>query len=163
MPTPYTVTRATTIAAPIDTIHALLVDFHNWPSWSPWEALDPDMRRTYSGPDVGVGARYAWEGNKKAGKGWMAITGVTDDRVDIDLEFLKPFPARSTIAFTLKAIDADRTEVEWRLTGELNLMMRAFSLVKSMDGLIGPDFEKGLRQLKSVAESGRMPGGHPSA
>ena len=93
----------------------------------------------------------------------MAITGVTDDRVDIDLEFLKPFPARSTIAFTLKAIDADRTEVEWRLTGELNLMMRAFSLVKSMDGLIGPDFEKGLRQLKSVAESGRMPGGHPSA
>lgn len=41
------------------------------------------MQRSYSGSASGVGAAYAWEGNKKAGKGTMAITGVTDDRVDV--------------------------------------------------------------------------------
>lgn len=48
-------------------IHALLTDFHAWTCW-PWEDIDPAMSRTYSGPEAGVGAGYAWEGNKKAGK-----------------------------------------------------------------------------------------------
>ena len=69
MATPYTVTRTTTIEAPAERVHALVNDFHEWPKWSPWEDLDPQLRRTYSGPDAGVGATYAWEGNKKAGQG----------------------------------------------------------------------------------------------
>lgn len=32
-------------------------------------------------------------------------------------------------------------------------MMRIFALVKSMDSLVGPDFEKGLARLKSAAEA----------
>jgi hypothetical protein len=38
--------------------------------------------------------------------------------------------------------------------GELSGVMRLFSVVKSMDSLIGPDFEKGLARLKQVAETG---------
>jgi hypothetical protein len=38
--------------------------------------------------------------------------------------------------------------------GELSGLMRLFSIVTSMDSLIGPDFEKGLARLKRVAESG---------
>ena len=56
-----------------------IVDFRRWPAWSPWEDVDPDLRRTYSGPDSGVGAAYAWEGNRKAGKGRMEIVDVADD------------------------------------------------------------------------------------
>lgn len=37
--------------------------------------------------------------------------------------------------------------------GTLSLFMRVFTLFKSMDALVGPDFEKGIRQLKAVAES----------
>ena len=46
------------------------------------------------------------------------------------------------------------TAVEWRMNGELSGIMRLFSIVKSMDSLIGPDFEKGLARLKRVAEAG---------
>ena len=153
MSKPYTVTRSTTIDAPIAVIHALLTDFHAWTRWSPWEDIDPAMSRTYSGREAGVGAGYAWEGNKKAGKGTMRITAVTDDRVDVDLHFDKPFPADNQIVFTLAAVGAGRTEVRWDMHGQLNLMMRVFALVKSMDSLVGPDFEKGLRQLRLAAES----------
>ncbi|WP_392543619.1 SRPBCC family protein [Oryzobacter telluris] len=150
---PYSVTRTTTIAAPADRIRGLLRDFHEWTAWSPWEDVDPAMERTYSGPESGVGAHYAWEGNKKAGKGWMRITRDDPDAVGADLHFDKPFPADNAFVFTLTPTGSGSTTVEWRMTGELSAVMRVFSLVKSMDSLVGPDFEKGLGRLKRVAES----------
>ncbi|MGL4175475.1 MAG: SRPBCC family protein [Dermatophilaceae bacterium] len=150
---PYTVTRSTTIDAPAERIRPLLSDFHEWPAWSPWEDVDPGMRRTYSGAERSVGASYAWEGNRKAGKGGMTITADAPHQVDIDLRFEKPFAARNRLEFVLTPADGS-TAVEWRMHGELSPVMRAFSLVKSMDSLVGPDFEKGLARLKHVAETG---------
>ena len=154
MATPYTVTRTTTIEAPAEHVHALVNDFHEWPKWSPWEDLDPELRRTYSGPDAGAGAAYAWEGNKKAGKGDMTITADAPQQVDVDLHFEKPFPSRSRIELALTPVGDTSTTVEWRMHGELGGIMRLFSIVKSMDSLVGPDFEKGLARLKRVAEAG---------
>ncbi len=153
MAKPYTVTRTTTINAPVQRVHALVDDFHEWQQWSPWEGLDPQMRRTYSGPDAGVGAAYAWEGNRKAGKGDMTVTGDAPERLDVALHFEKPFKQHNTFAFVLTPVDETTTTVEWRMDGELSGVTRLFSVVKSMDSLIGPDFEKGLAQLKRVAES----------
>lgn len=153
MSKPYTVTRTVTVNAPRERVRALVNDFHAWPTWSPWEGMDPAMRRTYTGPDAGVGATYAWEGNRKAGKGSMTITADGPDQVDIDLHFDKPFPADNRIELVLTPRGATATDVEWRMHGEISGAMRVFSLVKSMDSLVGPDFEKGLATLKRVAES----------
>ena len=154
MGTPYTVTRTTTIAAPPQRVHALVNDFHEWSRWSPWEDYDPQMRRTYTGPDAGVGAAYAWEGNRKAGKGDMTITADAPEKVDIALNFQKPFPARNRIVLVLAPTGDASTDVEWRLHGDLSGFTRLFAMVKSMDSLVGPDFERGLARLKRVAESG---------
>ena len=102
-PTPYTVERSTVVAAPADRIYPLIVDFHEWPRWSPWEDIDPGMQRTYGGADSGVGATYAWSGNRKAGAGSMEITDVTEPTgVGIRLSFLKPFKAENRIVFDLQ-------------------------------------------------------------
>jgi len=69
----YTVERSTTIDAPPERIYQHVANFHSWRDWSPWEGVDPDLRRTYSGPDIGSGATYAWAGNRKAGEGRMEI------------------------------------------------------------------------------------------
>lgn len=151
---PYRVIRTTTIAAPAERIQPLIVDFHEWTAWSPWEDVDPDMQRSYSGPARGVGAHYAWEGDRKAGKGTMTITRADPQAVALDLHFDKPFPADNVIVFTLTPNGADSTVVEWAMDGELSPVMRVFSLVRSMDSLVGPDFEKGLARLKQVAETG---------
>ncbi len=60
-------------------------DFHNWPLWSPWEELDPNLQRTYTGPDKGVDAHYAWTGNRRAGEGSMEITGSTPEGIEITM------------------------------------------------------------------------------
>ncbi|HEV7707120.1 MAG TPA: SRPBCC family protein, partial [Asanoa sp.] len=69
----YTVSRSIDIAAPPARIYPKIADFHNWTQWSPWEDMDPDIKREYSGAESGLGAAYAWSGNTKAGKGRMEI------------------------------------------------------------------------------------------
>lgn len=149
----YAVQREQPIAGPAGAVLERIVDLRRWQSWSPWEGLDPDLRRTYSGADSGVGAVYAWEGNRKAGKGRMEITGVEPDTsVTIDLQFLKPFKSHSTTTFAVRP-DDEGVVVRWTMTGRKTFMTRAMGIFTSMDKLIGPDFEKGLAQLKSEVEA----------
>ncbi len=149
----YAVERSVTVAAPPSAVYAHIVDFHRWPTWSPWEGLDPAMTRQYSGADSGVGAVYAWSGNRKAGQGRMEITdAVEPSSVHIALDFLKPFKSSSTTTFVLVP-DGDGTRVTWTMTGPKTVMTRMMGLFKSMDAMIGPDFEKGLSRLKVVAEA----------
>ena len=148
----YTVERTTTIAAPPTEVYSHLIDFHNWTSWSPWEELDPDMNKTYSGAESGVGSKYAWTGNRKVGQGSMEITDAKDNaEVQIALEFLKPFKASNTTVFKL-APEGEGTNVSWTMIGNATLMTRIMGIFKSMDSMVGPDFERGLAKLKAVAE-----------
>lgn len=147
----YEVVRSTTIEASPARVHGLLDDFHEWRAWSPWEDLDPDLQRTYTGPDKGVGAHYAWRGNRKAGRGSMEITSSTPAQVGIRLSFLKPWKATNQITFELSPTGSG-TGVVWRMTGEQQGVSGVLMRVLNMDKLVGRDFEKGLTRLKSVAE-----------
>lgn len=150
----YEVQRETVIDAPAASVCRELVDFHRWKDWSPWEDVDPAMERTFSGTDSGVGAVYAWQGNRKAGAGRMEIVDVTEQsQVRIDLEFLKPFKAHNKIDFSLSSGD-DGTRVTWTMTGRKTFMTRVMGIFTSMDKLVGKDFEKGLAQLKAEVEAG---------
>jgi Polyketide cyclase / dehydrase and lipid transport len=149
----FEVTRSTTIQADPARVHGLIDDFHQWTSWSPWEDLDPNLQRTYTGPDAGVGAHYAWKGNRKAGEGSMEITGSAPDRIGIELAFLKPMRNTQQVEFVLNPTSGG-TDVTWRMAGQHEgFLMNLFSKVMSMDKLIGKDFEKGLARLKAVAEA----------
>lgn len=142
-------TYETTVDAAPEVVHALIDDFHEWVKWSPWEGLDPDLQRTYDG--TGVGARYAWSGNNKAGQGSMTFTAITPERVTVDLEFLKPFKARNEVVFDLTPAGAG-THVAWTMRGERNA---AFALMGRLffDKAIGKDFTRGLAALKAAAEA----------
>ena len=151
----YTVERSATMDAPPERVYAEVADFHNWTKWSPWEGLDPQMERSYSGPESGVGAVYAWSGNRKAGQGRMEIAdAAAPSRVHIDLSFEKPWKSRNDTVFTIEPLPTG-SRVTWTMTGEKTLMTKVLGLFTSMDKMIGPDFEKGLAQLKAVAEGGQ--------
>lgn len=149
----YTVTRSTTIEAPPPRVYDQIANFHNWTAWSPWEGLDPDVRRTYAGAESGTGAVYSWSGNRRAGQGRMEITDATaPSRVQIDLAFEKPWKARNDTLFSIEP-QGSGSRVTWSMTGKKTLMTRLMGLVKSMDKLLGPDFEKGLTRLKAASEA----------
>ncbi len=148
----YTVERSTAIAAPASDIYARIVDLHRWSSWSPWEELDPDMERSYSGADEGIGAVYEWSGNMKAGTGRIEIVSVVpDERVELELRFLKPFKSESQVSFAIEG-SGDAKTVTWTMTGGLTLLTKLIRLVRPMDKMVGPDFERGLAGLKAETE-----------
>jgi polyketide cyclase/dehydrase/lipid transport protein len=152
-PARYRVSRSITIAAPAPVVFAQVNDFHNWSAWSPWEKVDPAMKRTYSGPPAGAGATYAWVGNREVGEGRMAIAeSHPSDRIRVDLEFVKPFAGTSVAEFMFRP-ESDRTVVTWSMTGDKNFIAKAIHLVMNMDRMIGDQFDKGLAAMKTVAEA----------
>ncbi|MBS1823814.1 MAG: SRPBCC family protein [Acidobacteria bacterium] len=151
-PAQFEVTRKARIPAPPDKVFGMVNDFHKWSAWSPWEKLDPAMKRSYSGAESGMGAIYGWVGNSDVGEGRMTITESTPSQlVRIKLDFIKPFEASNNTEFHFAPAD-NQTEVTWRMTGENNFISKAFCLVMGgMDKMIGPDFEKGLAQMQAAA------------
>lgn len=143
--------RSTVINAPPDRILPHISDFRKWAAWSPWDKMDPAMKRSYSGAESGVGARYAWVGNKKVGEGNMLINEVSTQGVKLDLNFLKPWKAECKVqlAFTPSG---NGTQVRWIMDGPNSFMGKLFSLFVNMDKMIGKDFETGLSGLKAVVE-----------
>jgi uncharacterized protein YndB with AHSA1/START domain len=152
-PSEFRVARTATIAAPAAAVFAQVNDFHKWEAWSPWEKIDPALKETFEGPSAGQGAIYRWAGDDKVGEGNMTITeSRPDELIQISLEFLKPFESLCSTEFTFKP-QGDQTEVTWTMAGRNNFLAKAMCLFMSMDKMVGGDFEKGLAQLKAVAEA----------
>jgi hypothetical protein len=156
-PSEFRVSRTATISAPAPVLFAQVNDFHNWPAWSPYERLDPAMRKTYKGAPAGTGAIYTWAGNSQAGEGRATITeSRPSDLIRIKLEFVKPFAVTNTAEFTFEP-RGDRTAVTWSLSGRNGFMFKAVGLFMNMDKMVGGQFEEGLARMKSVAETAPTP------
>ena len=154
-PADFRVTRSATISAPPAAVFEQVNDFHKWDAWSPWAKLDPACKNTFEGAPAGKGAIFAWAGNNKVGAGRMTLTeSRPNDLIRINLEFLRPFKATNTAEFTFKP-EGQQTLVTWGMFGKNNFMSKAFGLFVNCDNMIGRDFEKGLAQMKSVAEAAK--------
>lgn len=151
-PDTFTVQRSATIKAPPEKILAVVNDFRRWPDWSPWEKLDPAMKRTLGGATSGKGATYAWEGNGKAGAGRMEIIeSAPAGKVGIQLDFIKPFEGHNIAEFTLTP-QGDSTQVTWVMRGPTPFVSKLMQVFVSLDTMIGKDFDEGLANLKTLTE-----------
>ena len=151
-PSRFHVERSARLAAPPEVVFPFINDFHRWPSWSPWEKLDPAMQRKYSGEPQGKGAAYEWSGNDDVGKGAMRIIeSQPPSTVAIELEFKEPWQATNATLFNLQP-DGTGSRVTWGMDGENNFMFKAVGLFMNMDEMVGKDFEAGLDNLSRVTE-----------
>ena len=152
-PDEFLVTRSVAISTHPDVPYAQVNDLHKWVSWSPWEGIDPGLKRTHGGPESGVGATYAWEGNNKVGAGRMTITESQPAHlVRLDLDFLRPFAAKNLAEFTFSP-RGGHTVVTWSMSGRETFGTKAFSLVCGRDRIVGTMFAQGLAKMKTVCES----------
>jgi uncharacterized protein YndB with AHSA1/START domain len=151
-PDMFRVQRSTTIAAPAARVFPLIDDFRRWTAWSPFETMDPTMRRTYGPTTAGTGATYAWEGEGRSGAGRMTIVDSTPpSRVGIVLEFLRPIENRAATTFTLRP-QGDATLVTWTMESPNPFLVKLMHLFFDAEKLVGEDFARGLAALKAAAE-----------
>jgi hypothetical protein len=153
-PEDFKISRSILSSAPPAALFAQVNDFHKWDAWSPWAKIDPSVKTTYSGPNVGTGAKTAWEGNNKVGSGNMEITESRPaDLIRIRLEFVKPFAVVNAAEFTFVP-ETGGTRVTWTMSGKNQFIAKAFNLVMNSNAMVGGMFDKGLNAMKTVAEAG---------
>lgn len=150
-PDDFRVSRSASIAAPAPVVFEQVNNLKKWHAWSPWAKLDPNMQVTYSGPESGTGAVYSWV-SKEVGEGRMTITNSKPtEQIDLNLEFLKPFEATNHVDFKFQS-EGNRTNVVWSMIGKQNFVGKAMCLLMGMEKKVGDDFEKGLSDMKLIAE-----------
>jgi len=151
LPEVVTVERDATIDAPSKVVFAQINDLHSWEKWSVWNQLDPDMNIKYFNHGIGEGAGYKWDSaNKHVGTGKLQIVESTPyDSIVTLINFTEEGDAKSV--FNFEETDSV-THLIWKLTYNLgyNPFTRWMGLM--MEKFIGPDFDKGLENLKIVCE-----------
>jgi uncharacterized protein YndB with AHSA1/START domain len=151
-PDSFHIERSTTIKAPPEKVFPLLNDFRQWEAWSPWEKIDPALKRTYSGAASGPGAIYEWAGNKDIGQGRMEITdSAPSSKVSLKLDFVTPFEAHNFVDFTLTP-QGDSTKVTQAMYGPSPYVSKLMTIFFSMEKMVGTKYEEGLANLKVRAE-----------
>lgn len=148
-----TVTRSIVIERPQATVFAVLNGYRHFARWSPWAQLDPAMKTTVEGPITGVGARYAWSSEQGAvGSGSQEIVASGPPaRIEVKLEF-SGMDSNNLARYDVQP-EANGTRVTWTLESEFgaSVLGRWFGLM--LDGMVGPDYERGLTQLKAHVET----------
>lgn len=152
-PGEFRIARSAVIEAPPTIVFGLVNDIHHWRRWSPWEKIDPDMKRTYSGEYSGVGAEYAWEGNDQVGKGRMVIKqSEPPKRIGIEIEFISPFAATNQVSFDFEPVGKG-TRVTWAMEGTNDFIGKVFDLLMDFDSMVGADYDRGLTKLGEIAHA----------
>ena len=138
-------------AAP-DRIFPLINDLRNWERWSPF-LKDPNMSKSYGSVAQGVGATYAWSGNKKVGEGHVEIVDASaPSSIAIKLTMLAPFACENDVRFTLVP-DGDGTRVTWAMDGKAPFIAKVMSVLFNMDKMVAGEFDRGLEKLAAAAEA----------
>jgi uncharacterized protein YndB with AHSA1/START domain len=151
-PSTFRIQRSVTIQAAPEKIFALINDFHNWSRWAPQDREDPAMKRTFHGPESGLGAASEWDSSGSAGKGQMSIIeSASPSRIAVQVDFVKPFEAHNLNEFALEPAGTG-TKVTWSMHGTNVYFMKLMSIFVNMDSMAGKHFEAGLQNLKAAAE-----------
>lgn len=152
LPTEYEVTRSVVINADARIVADHVKSLKNMQAWSPWADYDTNMVVTYDGIDGAVGSSSSWKGNEDVGAGKQVVTSITPERIELDLTFIEPYADSCDVYFNFNDAEGG-VEVTWGIKGVMPFPMNAMGLFMNMDDMMGPDFEKGLNDLKEKAEA----------
>lgn len=149
----YRISRSITINKSRSEVFNYIKYLKNQDHYSKWVMADPAMKKSYTGVDGTSGFIYAWDGNKKAGQGEQEIKSmVPDQKLDLEVRFIRPFAAIAQTPFTLESISDHQTRVTWTMSSAMKYPMNFMLLVMSIEKLLGGDLEISLGNLKRELE-----------
>jgi effector-binding domain-containing protein len=147
----YHLERSVVIKAPHSIVKEKVSRWEHFNKWSPWQELDPSMQTKIDGIDGTVGATYAWVGNDAVGTGTQTFTSITDDKIESEVKFEKPWKTVAPSAMALKKV-AEGIEATWSFDMTIPFPFNVFAMLTDMDRGVGKDYANGLQRLKSLCE-----------
>lgn len=145
--------RSDVIKAPPEKIFPYLIDFKRGHEWSPYEKMDTNMKKTFSGPDMAVGSTMDFDGNQDAGSGKLEILQIVpNELVQIRLTMLKPFEAVNLVEYRLTP-EADGTRFTWTMSGDSGFIGKLLNFFVDCEKMVADQFSAGISNLKTLIES----------
>lgn len=156
--------RSAVINAPAAVIFDQMNTIKNTNKWQPWGMQDPNLKVAYEGPESGVGAKMNWESEKMGNGSQWIIESVQDKHVKSGMHFAD-FDGTYSSEFNLEPAEGG-TKVTWTYDGDVagaGMASAAMGKIMGMfiDSMLGKDYEKGLSNLKALAESQPQPQQNP--
>ncbi|MCM4156493.1 SRPBCC family protein [Gramella sp. AN32] len=150
----YDISRTVVINKPREEVYNFVRQLKNQPYWNPWFERDHHAIMKYKGQDGKVDSSFYWKGNSKVGEGIQRIIKAKQGRIlETRLLFIKPVKVNVLTYFGIKDIEPEKTKMVWGAKGNLAFPLTILSIIYSPEKLLGENFEKGLRNLKTILES----------
>ena len=151
----FSVSRKATINQPKEVVFDYLSLIGNQQEYGVWQKKDPNIVIKTKGVDGTVGFISSWDSQKEeVGKGEQEITKIVDNElIATELRFIRPMETTSQAYLEITEESSNSSSVEWRFEGGSPYPWNIFALFMDMDKEIGPDLDKGLKNLKSILES----------
>ena len=150
----YDVSRTVVINKPREEVYNFVRQLKNQPYWNPWFERDHNASMKYKGDDGKVDSSFYWKGNAKVGEGIQRIVKAKHGRIlETRLLFVKPVKVNALTYFGVKDIEAEKTKMVWGAKGHLAFPLTIISIFYTPEKLLGENFEKGLKNLKTILES----------
>ncbi|MCU0418180.1 MAG: SRPBCC family protein [Cyclobacteriaceae bacterium] len=152
--------RSVVINAPDSVIFEYVNNYQKFNAWSPWAKLDANTQYMYDGPTAGVGARMSWVSKHPdvgTGAQWI-VESEPYKRVKSGMQF-GDFEGEFFAQVDIEPAEGGH-RVTWHYYGDVSTASAAGAFMGKffglfMDGMLGPQYEDGLKNLKAVAESGQ--------
>jgi hypothetical protein len=122
--------------------------------WSPWNDLDPNMKKDWTGTTGQPGEKVCWKSAKKeAGEGCQEVKKVdaANKRIDTEIVFLTPYKSEAK-AYVTVVPEGNGSKATWGFTSTIPYPFTIMKLFMNMEGAIGKDYQKGLSRLKDLSE-----------
>lgn len=145
--------RSGLINAPAEKIFPYLSTFKLGSEWSPYEKIDPNMKKNIVGTDGQVGTVMNFDGNSEAGSGSLEFLKIVpNDSVQIKLVMTKPLPADNLIEYKLTP-EGSGTRFTWSMSGDGGFVGKLMTLLIDCEKMVGDQFNQGIANLKTLVES----------
>lgn len=145
--------RSGEINATPEKIFPYISQFSMGALWSPYEKVDPNMKKMFRGPDARVGSVMEFEGNSDAGSGKLELLNIVPNQlVEIKLTMTKPFFAENLVQYRLIP-EGQKTRFSWSMSGDAGFMGKLVSVFMDCEKMVGDQFTTGIANLKAIVEA----------
>lgn len=146
--------KSISINAPVEKVWQNTNTLKAMDQWSPWNDLDPGMKKEWMGTTGQHGEKVCWDSkNKQAGKGCQELEKVDEagKRIDTAIKFLTPYESEAN-AYVTVVPEGNGSKATWGFTSEIPYPFTLMKLFMNMEDAVGKDYQKGLSRLKTLSE-----------
>lgn len=147
------VTAEHTMAASAEAAYGQVIELTNWSNWSPWHAMDPDMKLNFNDQTAGVGATYSWESATMGNGNLEIIESEPIKSIRTKIQF-SDWEGYSYGKWSFEDAGDGKTRVSWGMEGDgdIPFMARGFLFISRFEKTLHSSFKDGLQNLDTYLQ-----------